>query len=297
MVNHSPTELGRRHQAILIGPGFAWILLFMLVPCALIVLDSLVPEGVRGGFDPTVTLEHYRRMVDPATLGIILNTTKIAVTATVLALLIATPTAYFIATAPPKARPFLLALVTLPFWISLLIRAHAWVLLFGPEGLLNQSLLNHGLVDSSLILLESDWGIAVGLLYAYLPFAVIPIYLAMSELGSSVRDASRDLGASAFATFVDVVLPMSRRGMVTAAILVFIWSAGDFIVPHVFAGWSPVMIGNWVFGTLFNDTVSPGDWPVASSVLTLLMASTMVLLLAKAMISRQADDRGGRILA
>ena len=282
------TEIKRR--LILIGPGLGWLMLFMLVPCALIVINSFYQRGAYGGIETIFTLENYQRAIDPRYLNIFLQSAKIAGIATGLALLIGYPTAYFIATAPKRYRTTLLILVMLPFWSNFLIRTYAWVVLLDREGLINRALIYIGLIDEPLPLLYNQFAIVVGLLYGYLPFAVMPLYAAISRVGPEVREASLDLGASALGTFFRVVLPLTLGGAATSAVFVFVLSIGNFITPDLLGGGRTIMVGNLIY----DQFLSARDWPFGSSLAFILMAITMILLFVQALFVRHAEGREDR---
>ena len=285
------TEIKRR--LILIGPGLGWLMLFMLVPCALIVINSFYQRGAYGGIETIFTLENYQRAIDPRYLNIFLQSAKIAGIATGLALLIGYPTAYFIATAPKRYRTTLLILVMLPFWSNFLIRTYAWVVLLDREGLINRALIDIGLIDEPLPLLYNQFAIIVGLLYGYLPFAVMPLYAAISRVGPEVREASLDLGASALGTFFRVVLPLTLGGAATSGVFVFVLSIGNFITPDLLGGGRTIMVGNLIY----DQFLSARDWPFGSSLAFILMAITMILLFVQALFVRHAEGREDRIHA
>jgi spermidine/putrescine transport system permease protein len=282
------TEIKRR--LILIGPGLGWLMLFMLVPCALIIINSFYQRGAYGGIETIFTLENYQRAIDPRYLNIFLQSAKIAGIATGLALLIGYPTAYFIATAPKRYRTTLLILVMLPFWSNFLIRTYAWVVLLDREGLINRALIDIGLIDEPLPLLYNQFAIVVGLLYGYLPFAVMPLYAAISRVGPEVREASLDLGASALGTFFRVVLPLTLGGAATSAVFVFVLSIGNFITPDLLGGGRTIMVGNLIY----DQFLSARDWPFGSSLAFILMAITMILLFVQALFVRHAEGREDR---
>ena len=279
-----------RRRLILIGPGLGWLVLFMLVPFALIVIYSFYQRGTYGGIVTIFTLDNYLRAIDPLYLNIFLQSAKIAGIATGLALLIGYPTAYFIATAPKRYRTTLLVLVMLPFWNNFLIRTYAWIVLLNREGLINRALIDIGLIDEPLPLLYNQFAIIVGLLYGYLPFAVMPLYAAISRVGPEVREASLDLGGSAVGTFFRVVLPLTSGGAATSAVFVFVLSIGNFITPDLLGGGRTIMVGNLIY----DQFLSARDWPFGSSLAFILMAIVMILLFVQALFVRHAAGREDR---
>ncbi len=259
----------------------------MLVPFALIEVYSFYQRTPDGGIVSVFSWENYRRAVDPRYLSIFLQSAKIAGLTATLALLIGYPTAYFIATAPRRARITLLVLVTLPFWSSFLIRTYAWIVLLDRDGLINRTLIELGIVDDPLPLMHNQFAIVVGLLYCYLPFAVIPIYTAISRVKPDFREASLDLGGSATDTFFRIILPLTLGGAATSAVFVFVLSMGSFITPDLLGGEGTVMVGNLIY----DQFLSTRDWPFGSSLMVIFMAIMAILLFAQALFARHTGDR------
>jgi spermidine/putrescine transport system permease protein len=154
-------------RLVLLGPGLGWLTIFLVIPLTLVFVYTFFERGTFGGIEYTFTLENYRRAIEPLFLNIFLDSFRIAIITTSLALLISYPAAYFIATAPLKWRTPLLALVVLRFWSSYLIRTYAWIVLLNREGLINRVLFSLGLIDEALPLLYNEFAIILGLLSGY----------------------------------------------------------------------------------------------------------------------------------
>jgi putrescine transport system permease protein len=196
-----------------------------------------------------------------------LSSLRIAATSTVLALLLGYPMAYAIARANPNLRPLLLMLVILPFWTSFLIRVYAWMGLLSSNGILNQVLRDTGLVANPGTILGTEWAIHLGIVYAYLPFMVLPLYAALEKLDTSLLEAASDLGASPIVAFLTVTLPMSLPGIVAGCLLVFIPAVGEFVIPDLLGGTGTLMIGKVLWDEFFLNS----DWPLASAVAICLL--------------------------
>jgi putrescine transport system permease protein len=175
--------------------------------------------------------------------------------------------AYAIARARPTLRPLLLMAVILPFWTSFLIRVYAWMGLLASNGILNQFLRSTGLVADPGTILGTEWAVHLGIVYAYLPFMVLPLYASLEKLDTSLLEAAADLGASPITAFLTVTLPQSLPGIVAGCLLVFIPAVGEFVIPDLLGGTNTLMIGKVLWDEFFLNS----DWPLASAVAICLL--------------------------
>ena len=173
-------------RAVLLGPGVAWWLVFFLVPIGVLIAYSFFRRGPYGGVIYELTLKNYARALDSLYIGVLWTSVRVATDATAVALLLAYPAALFIARASSRWRVPLLVLVILPFWTSFLIRTYAWIVLLNPAGLINKVLQGVGLIDEPLPLLYNEFAVTLGLVYAYLPLMVLPIYASLERLGPQI---------------------------------------------------------------------------------------------------------------
>src|SRR5690242_16091703 len=179
----------------------------------------------------TGTLANYIRSFDPIYLQIVWKSVWISVLATVFCLLLAYPIAFGICFAPGRWKPLLLLLVILPFWINLLIRTYALIAVFRTQGYLNLTLGVIGLGPYEM--LYNDGAVIFGLVYVYMPFMVLPLYATIERLDKSFLEASLDLGASQFTTFLKVTVPLTMPGIISGILLVFIPCLGSFLTPDL----------------------------------------------------------------
>jgi putrescine transport system permease protein len=249
---------------------FVWLIVFFLVPFALVLTialganapDSVPPVEFGIGF------ENFARLFsDPLYVSAWLSSLRIAAVSTLGTLLLGYPMAYAIARAAPERRPLLLMLVVLPFWTSFLIRVYAWMGLLSENGILNQLLRWSGLVPHPGTILGTEWAVHLGIVYAYLPFMVLPLYATLEKLDWSLLEAASDLGAKPFAAFLTVTLPLSLPGIVAGCLLVFIPAVGEFVIPDLLGGTRTLMIGKVLWDEFFTN----GDWPLASAVAICLL--------------------------
>lgn len=280
----------RLRRFLLLGPGLAWLAVFLLVPGALIFAYSFFERGVYGGIDYVFGLTNYARALDPLYLKVFLQSLRIALIATALALVIGYPAAYFIAGAPANRQKVLLLLAILPFWSNYLIRTYAWIVLLNREGLINRGLAAAGVIDAPLPLLYNDFAIVVGLLYAYLPFMILTLYASIARLGPALREASADLGAGWVQTFLRVTLPLSVPGIATGCVFVFVLSIGNFITPDLLGGGRRIMVGNLIY----DQFLSARDWPFGASLAFILIGIMMLLLVLQAWLVNRSAAGGAR---
>ena len=253
-----------------IGLPFLWLGIFFLLPCLLVLAISLAtyaPDSV-----PPVELglsfkSFALLFSDDLYLAAWLSSLRIAATSTLVTLLLGYPMAYAIARAAPNRRPLLLMLVVLPFWTSFLIRIYAWMGLLADNGLIEQFLRWTGLASNPGTILGTEWAVHLGIVYAYLPFMVLPLYATLEKLDDSLLEAAADLGARPFAAFLTVTLPLSLPGIVAGCLLVFIPAVGEFVIPDLLGGTETLMIGKVLWDEFFTN----GDWPLASAVAVCLL--------------------------
>ena len=272
----------------LLGPAAGWLVLFFLVPLLVVLLFSFGQRTTYGGVELGVSLSNYWRALDPLYLKIYWRSFWLAVVTTVLCLLISYPAAYCIALkVAPRWKNLLLVLSVIPFWTSFLIRTYAWMLILRTEGLINTALLSLGVIEQPLRLLYTDTAILLGLVYGELPFMILPLYATIEKLDVRLLEAAMDLGANRFWTFLKVTLPLTKVGVVTAVLLVFIPSLGAFVTPDLLGGAKQAMIGNLIQ----NQFAVARDQPFGSAISFLLTFVVLALLGAgfKAGMKPRAD--------
>lgn len=265
-------------RLVLLGPGMAWLFVFLIVPCAVIFAFSFFERGLYGGIDYIFTWENYARAADSLYLTIFLKSARIALTATLVALVIGYPAAYLIATTRKSWQVPLLVLAMLPFWSNYLIRTYAWIVLLNREGMINRALGSMGLIDEPLPLLYNDFAIVTGLVYGYLPFMILALYSSISRLNPEIREASADLGAPGWKTFLRVILPLTLPGVAAGSVFVFVLSIGNFITPDLLGGGRSIMVGNLIY----DQFLTARDWPFGSALAFVLIGIMLLLLFAQA---------------
>jgi spermidine/putrescine transport system permease protein len=276
----------RQHAATwLMVPGFLWLVGLMVVPCLLMFVLISFERGVYGGVDwAAPTLENVRRAFDPLYLSIFWDSGRIALLATVLALLVGYPAAFAISKADERYQTGLLFFAMLPFWTNYLIRTYAWMVLLNPAGLINNLAISAGLTTEPWPLLYNEFAVVLGLVYNYTPFVILTIYAALQRLDPSLPEASRDLGAGAWQTFIRITLPLTASGVAAGSVFVFVLSVGNFVTPDLLGGGKLQMVGNLIY----DQFLTARDWPFGATLSALLIAIMMILLFAQAIAARRA---------
>jgi spermidine/putrescine transport system permease protein len=278
-------------------PAWFWYVFFFIVPVAFIVAYSFgVKDG--GGVDMgTLTLDNYQAVLD--TSGPLYETFRqtliVAITGTVLCLLIGFPFAYWMAVKlSPKWRGVALALVIVPFWTSFLIRTVAWRIVLAPRGLISEWLQNLPFIDEPLSILDTRQAVQIGVVYNYLPLMIFPLFVALDRLDPALREASKDLGASRWKTFRQVTLPLSAPGVTAGLLLVFIPLAGDYITASVLGGAAGNMVGSLV-ATQFQAAQNQPLGSAMAVVLIAMIMLTIALIAAVAFVVRALVRRSRNV--
>jgi spermidine/putrescine transport system permease protein len=271
-----------RLRSIFVTPAALLMLLTIAVPAALIAVYSFLNRGAYGGVELPWTIENYARLIDPLYFAIFVRSFALAGAATALCILLGFPLALFIAQSGARKNLYL-SLVILPFWTSFLIRLYAWMFLLRDTGLINTSLQSIGLIRQPLPLLYNTGAVLLGLVYGFLPFAVLPIYATLERLDKSLLEAAADLGARPLAVLTRVTLPLSAPGIGAAAILVFVPCLGTYITSDLLGGSKTILIGNLVQ----NQFTTARDWPFGAAMSIILMIVALLLMIA---VRRQGEE-------
>jgi len=276
----------RRLQEWLVSlPTLFWLSLFLVIPTLLVFAIAFRPANPYGGIGPGWTLDTIRSLWDAGYLAIAWRTLWISLLTTVLCLLLAVPTGYFIARAPEKWRNRLLMFVIVPFWTSFLVRVFAWRSLLHPEGLIKRMLEALGLAGPQATLLYHPAAVVLVMVYTFLPFTILPIYAAAEKFDFRLVEAARDLGARSFQAFRRVFLPGIRRGLLTAVLVVFIPALGSYIIPDLVGGPSSEMLGNKIAQRVFVDR----NLPHAAALSAVLILAVLAPLIAVLVLQRKKD--------
>lgn len=266
----------RRLMAGMVFPIYAFTLLFVLFPIVYMIVISFMSRAEVWGFVNDFTLDNYKQILEPINLRTFGQSLKLAGIATVLNVLIGYPFGYFLSRLSDTWRRRVMLLIMIPFWTSSLIRLYGWIIIFRGNGLLDSLLMGMGLTDAPLKLLFSYEAVVVGMIYALLPMMILSVYSSASKLDFELMAASRDLGASRFAAFRTVALPLTMPGLFSGVILTFIPAMGLFFIADILGGNKIVLVGSLIQQQLTKGRNIP--FAAALSVVLLVLTSIMIRL-------------------
>lgn len=262
---------------LLLAPTIVWLVVFVIAPTAILLVYSFCDRDEFGRVLFRFTFDNYRRVADPVYARIFVRSIGYAAFTTLLCVLIGYPVAYCIGRARETVRQRLMLLVMVPFWTSFLIRTYAWITILKQEGLLNSLLQAFALRTTPLDLLYTPFAVTIGLVYAYLPFMILPIYGSVEKLDGSLIEAAHDLGAGPWRVFSTVIVPLTLPGIAAGTLLVFVPAIGMFAITDLLGGAKVPLIGN----VIQNQFMQARDWPFGAAlgvVFLLLFAAAYGLL-------------------
>jgi spermidine/putrescine transport system permease protein len=285
----------------LLLPTWVMVGVFMVIPVLFMAVYSFLTKEFRGGVIWDFTLAAYDQFflsrglfgdepprIEWTYISIFWRSIWQAALATLVCLIVGFPTAWFIATRPARSRAVWLFLITVPYWVNLLIRTVSLKFLIRDNGPLNESLMSIGLIDGPLPLVNTNLAVQLGLFYSYLPFMVLPIYAAVERYNFALSEAAADLYASRWVTLWEIVLPIVKPGIIAGCILVFVPSLGAFLAPDLLGGAKTFMIGSLI-DEQFRG--SQGNWPFGAAAAMILMTLVMIVLLAYARAQAKSEAR------
>ncbi|QWW71400.1 ABC transporter permease [Rhizobium sp. WYJ-E13] len=272
--------------AVGLAPLLLWQLIFFVVPVLLLLVISFWRTTNRR-MVPDFTFDNYRSVFsNGATWRALSLSLETAAFVTIACAVLAYPIAYFIAKKAGAMKNLLLVAVIAPFWVSIVMRVAAWRLLLGEHGVINQALLSLGIVDQPLTaLLYSPVATAIGLIYAYLPLYVLPLYASISAIEDNWISAAKDLNATPLRAFVEVTLPLSLPGLIVGAVFCFVFGLGEFVTPALLGGGKDMMMSQ-IIQDQFQRRL---DWPAGAAIAIVLLAIVLVLLAGSMKWFRQAS--------
>lgn len=293
----------RPGRGLVIGIPYAWLLLLFLVPFFIVLKISFAEQEIAippysplfitdpdtGKQTLHLITQNYKDIFHNfwGTLAQMLHLTsaegdssiylrtywmsvKTALSTTIICLLIGYPMAYAISRAHPTYRNGLLLAIMLPFWTSFLLRVYAWMGLLSQNGIINNLLIKYGIIDQPLEMFYNSFSLNLVMVYAYLPFMILPLYTQLIKLDGRLLEAASDLGAGPIKSFLAITLPLSKTGIIAGSMLVFVPAVGEFVIPDLVGGSDNLMIGKTLWMAFFDQN----NWPLASA-----LAVVMVILL------------------
>lgn len=257
-----------------IAPVAVWMLAFFVVPLILILVVSFASRGESGEIIYHFSLSSYTRIFNKLYLDIFFKSIVIALATTIICLVFGYPFAFIIARAGKKYKPLFLLLIMLPFWTNSLVRTYAMIILLRTEGIINTMLLNLGLIDKPVQLMYTNIAVLIGMVYMMLPFMLLPLYSSIEKLDMSLLEAAEDLGANPVKKFINITLPLTKGGIFSGSILVFVPTLGLFFITDLMGGSKVMLMSNLIK----NQFLTARDWPFGSALSVILMLVMMILI-------------------
>jgi spermidine/putrescine transport system permease protein len=286
MAMREHVRLSGWRTAALLAPATLWFLIMLIMPLIVILIFSFGERAAVGGYGGGFTFEQYANL--PARLKAFQNTLTYAPLGTLMSLVVAYPLAYFLALKVDRRfKLFLLVLVIVPFWTSLLIRTYAWIYILGGRGI--PAILEWVGIEG-VRLINTPTAVLIGIVYGYLPLMVFPIYVSLEKLDKRLLEASSDLGGSPVKTFLQITFPLSMPGIATGCMLVFILLMGEFLIPAFLGGGKVFFIGNAMVDLFLQSR----NWPFGSAVavsLVVIMLITVSIYMRLAMRNKTGADQ------
>lgn len=257
----------RQRAWLFIAPALAMVVLFYFAPLARVLWISVSEPAL--GFDNYAML-----FTSPPIQRVLWTTARICVFTTAITLVLAYVVAYVLTNASPAAQRIMMIGVLLPLWMSVLVRAFAWVTLLRRQGLVNNALIGLGVIDEPLALMWNEVGVTIGMVHYMLPLGILPMWSAMRGIDTRVLAAARGLGASKLQAFLRVFLPLSLPGVIGSGVLVFIFSLGFYITPAILGGGKTIMVAEYIDHTVQESL----RWGVGTMIATTLIGTIFLLL-------------------
>ena len=275
----------KRFALLLKLPLYLWTVLFVLAALGYVIGLSLQSRGELIDASGQWTLDNYARLRDPQYLQVLVNSLRLAALTTLFCALIGYPFGYLMARLKPASRSIVTMLLVVPFWTNSLIRIYGWRILLIGNGPINTLLMNLGWIQQPLKLLNTEGAVFLGMVYALVPFMILPSSTAVEKLDDSVVEAARDLGASPLHAFFTVTVPLTLSGLMAGCVLVFIPSTGLFFLNDLLGGSKTMLAGN-----LIQSLMKSRDLPMASALSVLMLAVTGAVI---ALYRRAGGDADG----
>ncbi len=269
-------------------PLYLFTLCFVVGPLLYMVALSFATNGNGSSTIWSFTLENYKKIAEPVYLKSFVQSFQLAITSTLLIVLMGYPFGYFMAKLSAKWKKRMMLLIMIPFWTSSLIRMYGWILILQAKGVLNGFLMKLGIIEEPLKILYSYPAVVIGMVYALLPFMVLAVYSSVEKMDWSYVEAARDLGANAVKAFFTVTFKLTLPGLLTGVILTFIPSMGLFFIADILGGNKIVLVGS-----VIQDQLTRGsNWPFAAALAVVLMMLTSLMMFVYRKVTHVKDLEG-----
>lgn len=273
--------------ATLLAPSLITIIALLAAPMLLVVVYSFAGRDDYGGVVAGFTLQNYVEALQPIYWPVLINTLVLAFWSTVICLVVGYPIAYFIAFKAGRHAPLLMAMLLIPFWVNFLVRISAWMVLLGRNGPFNQGLLASGIIEEPLRLLGTYGAVLMGMLYAFLPAAVLPIYAALNPIDRRLLEAAADLGAGPIEAFWRTTFPLSLPGVMAAILFVFVPAMGVYAIPVLLGGGKSIILGNLIVQLFLEFR----NMPLGAAISVILLCVSMLVIAVYMRILNRIEEK------
>jgi len=269
-------------------PLYLFTIFFITGPLVYMLILSFLTRAETWGVVNEFTLQNYKNILEPIYLKTFYESFKLAIITTVSNIIVGYPYGYFMAKLNDRWKKRMLLLIMIPFWISSLMRLYGWIIIFRANGVLDRILMGIGIIDEPLKLLYTYPAVAVGMVYALLPFMIFSVYSSAEKMDWSIVEAARDLGANRWQAFLTITLKMTLPGLMSGVVLTFIPSMGLFFIADILGGNKVVLVGNLIQEQLMKAH----NWPFAAALSVVLMILTSLMIYLYRRITHVRDLEG-----
>ncbi|MGX7420361.1 ABC transporter permease [Carnobacterium gallinarum] len=278
--------MNKRIPYLILAPGLILLIFFLVMP----LISILVPTVFNGGF----TIEAYRSFFsDSYNLGIFIRTIRVSLIVTLVSAILGVPTAYYIARCPKQWRSLLMALTLFPLLTNSVIRSFAWINILGQNGVINNFLMQIGVISEPIVMLYTEFSIIVGSVYLFLPIMVMTLVGIIENIDLEIMEAAETLGANRLTAFIKVILPLSVPGIIVGSVLVFTGTLTAYTTPQLLGGNKNMMLATF----LYQKAMALGDWTSASVIALVMIVTTMIVMKVFNWIAKMVDKRGEEVNA
>ena len=279
----------RIFKKVVLFPIVIYALLLILLPLIYILLLSFCKNDSYGGIIYNFTLSNYLSIFDITYINIFLKSSIIALIATFLCICISYPFALVLRERSKNIQNLMTKLIMIPFLTNSLIRTYGWIVLLRKNGVINNSLINIGLINTPLSLMYNNLGVIIGMTYTLLPFMMLPVCSAVFKIDNNLIEAAKDLGAKPWSIFKKVIIPETISGVFNGSLMVFIPAIGYFFISDILGGGKAMIIGNLIK----NQFLTARNWPFGAAISIFLIIITFVLVRIYRKLGGKLDDLGG----
>ncbi|KNF09530.1 spermidine/putrescine transport system permease protein PotB [Gottschalkia purinilytica] len=268
-------------------PYVLWMIIFTLIPILLVLFLSLTDGRLYKLGEIQFTLDNFKRFLQPIYLDVFKRSLTLAGLSTIICLLLGYPMAMILSRMEPRKRNIVSLLFVLPMWMNFLLRTYAWMTLLGRNGVINRFLQTIGL--PTLNLMYNDGAVLLGMIYNFIPFMILPIYSVLIKLDESLIEASYDLGASKFKTFMRIIFPLSLPGVISGITMVFMPAVSTFVISNLLGGGKYSLIGNLIE----QQFLKVDDWSFGSAISIIMMIIILIFMAFTAKYDKDKEGGGG----